>query len=143
MSILPTPEAALYELLFNRLNNGPYTDERVYPYTAPAGVVRPYILFFIASDDQMRITRGNAAADFTVTIKGVATSLVEAMGIAAWIASRLDYQGKQDGGDFPNHALWAVKTITKDRSVDIQEFVNQSEYVYHRGNQYNFMMEEI
>lgn len=137
---------ALNMILYSHLNRASALwDERVYPTgRAPAGIDKPYLLFFWAGGGNDLVagvgTRRNAR--LTLSIKGVALELAEALAIKAAVESLIDQSGTQDRNpQLPEHPEWIVTTATMDRAIYIEEAFEGAQWIYHAGNQYVFTME--
>lgn len=117
---------------------------RAYIDRAPAKKVRPYIVFFMASDiDLNEIVSVDPM--IVLSVKVVAETRQAAFLGSAQITALLGDKGEQEatagngpiGGDD-----WEISTISEDRGIYIPDRLGETGTVYHRGHQYEFRIGE-
>lgn len=137
---MATALAALTKAMKNKLRGGPLCADRAYPDHAPAGVERPYIVFFFASGGEDN-QRQSQDASFVFGVKCVAEDRDTSMQGAAWISEQLNDAGSQDDQAFPCGDGWTITTCTQDRAIHLVEMFAGASDIYHDGNQYQIVME--
>lgn len=135
---------AAYEVLYARFNNAsPLWGTRVQPLTAASSqLVRPYVVFFEASNQQRQTSPSHKMAEFLVSVKGVTEKFADALTIEQLITERLDDSGDQDlNPRLPYNAGWRILTVTEQRSIWLEEKFSGAMDIYHAGHQYLLVME--
>jgi hypothetical protein len=128
----------LKQILYQQLSGGGYA---VYADIAPAGIARPYLVFFVAAGGESNRRRVRDA-EFVVTVKCVSNDGASAYTGAAYIETMLNDHGSQDTTPLSaTNEDWDVTTITQDRVIDQVEMYEQAAPVYHAGHQYQVVME--
>ena len=117
--------------------------DRVHPDRAPAKKVRPYIVYFLVSDNDLgQIIDIDPMV--VLTVKCVAADRQTAFLGAAEISALLDNKGEQElaaGESGPTgDADWQIATISQDRGIWNTEYLKGTNAVYHRGYQYEFVL---
>lgn len=138
------PKDALYQVLFNHLNNAsPIWEDRIEPLMmASADLEKPCLIFFGASGGRENSVPVRDSARFTITAKVVAETMQEAVDGQAALSTALHNSGSQDVDPrLPSHEEWQILTVTEDREVWIEEAFQQAERIYHAGYQYDILME--
>lgn len=135
-------EAALYEVLAQHMMGDDLWGDRAYPVRVPVGVKRPYAVWFIAGGGPIRLRRRVEDADFTLSVKVVAEQLGQALEGQQRIANLLRDAGELDYRALPMHGEWMVKTISQDRVISLEEQIEGTLLLYHRGHQYIVQMEQ-
>lgn len=131
---------ALLMALKHKLEGQSLWQDRVYPDSAPAGVIRPYVVHFYVSGGE-RNERQKKDARFVITVKCVAETMGESMQGAALLESLLNDAGSQDDQAFTCGDGWEITTCTQDRLIHIKEMFAGAAEIYHDGHQYIVMME--
>jgi len=134
--------AGLYRALALYLPGDVLIADRVYPDEVPAGVVRPYwVFFFVSGGESNDVHRQDA--EFVLTVKCVAETLAQSLDGAGRISNKLNDAGRQDGAaaPIPGTSEWDILTVTQERTVHIVEKFEKAQPIYHDGNQYRFVME--
>ena len=132
----------LYEALRGTLDGAGVWGERCYADVAPAGVVRPYVVWFVAAGGERNVRGDRADAAYTVTVKCVADTLAAAMVGAGQVHEVLNDAGAQDRrGGVVQPTGWTVLTVTADRAVHLVERVDGAQAIYHDGYQFLVTME--
>ena len=131
--------SAAYEMLHQQLSGDVWGD-RAYPDVVPAGVVRPYVVWFWVSGGEDN-NRQIQDASFVFTVKCVANTMAESLAGAQRISELLNDHGTQDDSALPDVSPdWEITTVTQDRAVHLVEY-QDGEPIYHDGNQYLIVME--
>ncbi|KKM27471.1 hypothetical protein LCGC14_1574410 [marine sediment metagenome] len=113
---------------------------RVYVDRAPAKKVRPYIVFFMASDTDLNEIVG-VDPMIVLSVKCVAETRQAAFLGSAQITALLNDKGQQQvaAGSGPiGDDDWEISTISEDRGIYIPDRLGETGTVYHRGHQYEF-----
>ena len=135
---------ALYEMLATNLRDAGVWGERVYADVVPAGVVRPYVVYFVVSGGEDNVRGDRRDASYVVTIKCVGERLVDSLQGARQLVERLDDHGVQDrSGVLIDPAGWTITTITADRAVHVVERFEGAIPIYHDGHQFIIVMEAV
>lgn len=122
--------------------------ERVKPTEiAASGISYPYVSYFYVSGGSEKQTQGRTAR-ITMTVKGVcgeggqiSDPLSIALGMQGSIADLLTDTGAQDINPvFPSHAAWAFLTISQGRIVYQSIQISDTQWSYHAGHQFEFLM---
>jgi len=133
---------ALYEALRGTLDGAGVWGERCYADAAPAGVVRPYAVWFVAAGGERNVRGDRADAGYTVTVKCVADTFAAAAAGAEQIADVLNDTGAQDRRlGMVQPSGWTISTVTADRAVHLVERVDGAQAIYHEGYQFLVVME--
>lgn len=133
---------ALYEVLQAHLG-----DASLWTGAYPLGVVpaqarRPYLQYFWAGGGNELAATNRQNVRLVLSIKGVSETLAEALAMKAAVADLLIDSGSQDVNPrLPTHAAWVVTTVTQDRIIYLEEQFEGAQWIYHAGNQYEFVME--
>ena len=115
---------------------------------AASGVAYPYISYFWVSGGRIYQTTERSAL-IAMTVKGVcgqgegiSDPYKTALEMQGDIADLLIDTGAQDINPvFPTHAEWAFLTISQGRMVYQAVQISDSQWSYHAGHQYEFLME--
>lgn len=136
--------AVLYEMLQANLRERGIWGERVYADAAPAGVVRPYVVYFVVSGGEDNVRADRRDGSYVATVKCVADTQALTFRGACQILDALHQRGMQDrqrGVICP--AGWTITTITADRAVHVVERFEGAVPIYHDGNQFLITMEAV
>jgi len=125
-------------------NASPVWGERVRSVsTVEASLVRPYVHFFIASELNEKILVRKRHTRIALSVKGVAENLGEALQMQGLLADLLDDSGQNDiNARLPAHPDWAVLSVTQGRAIILDDFFKNAVMIYHRGHQFEILMEE-
>lgn len=137
-------QEAVYQILRSRLMNASALwGVRVQPVEiAGSGLVKPYVLFFTASNMAPSSNPYHKKAEIVISIKGVAEDMATALAIQEALTQLMDDSGDQDiNPRLPYNADWRVTTVTIDRAIWLQELDTVGEMIYHAGHQYRMTME--
>ena len=134
---------ALYEILQAHLGGASPVWTQVAPVeVVPADAVKPYLHFFWAGGGNEQGVPVRTNARITLSVKGVALTLAEALAMKDAAADLLRNSGSQDVNPrLPAHAAWEVLNVTQDRVIYLEESFQGGQRIYHAGNQYEFVME--
>ena len=134
---------ALYEALRGTLDGAGVWGERCYADMAPAGVERPYAVWFVAGGGEANVRGDRADAAYTVTVKCVADALAAATVGASQIHSALNDRGAGDRrtGLVQPADGWTISTVTAGRVVYLVEWFEGTQAIYHYGYQFDVRME--
>lgn len=137
--------AALYQALrLNLANASPIWADRAYADIAPAGVTRPYVVWFAVSGGRDLVRQDVQSASYVVTVKCVADTLALSLAGQEAIRAVLDDNGTQDRRNtLVQPTGWRVHTITADRAVHVVERFEGAQAIYHDGYQYSVVMEAV
>lgn len=130
---------AVYTALTNHLKNRSVWGDRVFADSAPARIVRPYVVFFVASGGDAHQTQKQDAR-MVLTVKCVADKLNESLQGADALTSALSDTGSQDDRPILCEG-WNITTITQDRIVHLKEMWEGATPIYHDGYQFIVTME--
>lgn len=134
--------AGLYEMLRSNLVDAGIWGSRVFADAAPAGVERPYCVYFVVSGGADNVRAGLRDASYVVTVKCVADDLGTSLQGAGQINAVLHDRG---GGDRIQDLIqpdgWYVMTVTADRVVHLVERFEGAVPIYHDGQQFLVVME--
>lgn len=133
---------AVFTAIQRRLLNKGVWQERIHAQVVPPQVVRPYAVYFVVGGGPTNQTRAKDAL-LTVTVKCVAEKLSDATQGAQEIAQLLHNHGAQDGDDLPTVTGWQITTVTQGRAVSQLDMFSGTVAIYHEGNQYEFMVQEV
>jgi len=134
---------ALYEALRGTLDGAGVWGERCYADAAPAGVARPYVVWFVAGGGEANERVDRADAAYTVTVKCVADTLAAALVGAEQVHEALNDTGAQDrrAGLVQPANGWTISTVTAGRAVHLVERFEGAQAIYHDGYQFDVRME--
>lgn len=137
------PKRALFQVLKAQLDNVSPWGVRVFAAgRAPAKTARPYVLYFSAGGGPTIVTPWRRSATFILSVKVVDTSMANALVAREAFNDLLDNSGENDTDPrLPASATWRILTVTAGREIEIPEYVENAETVYHCGFQYEFTME--
>jgi len=125
--------AALYRAVNLRCINQGGWDDRVYVRRAPAGVVRPYVVFqWQGGGEANRLVKQDAT--IVLLVKAVSDNLALGLMLAGQLSELLNDAGYFDDASdcLDGGAAWWIKTTTQEGDIDIDELVD-GEPVYHEG----------
>lgn len=125
--------AALFRAVNLRcINHGGWND-RVYNQRAPAGVIRPYMIFQWqgGGENNRHVIQD---ADIVLLVKAVANDLAASLMLAGQLSELLNDAGYfDDASDYLDGGpAWWIKTTTQEGIVHLDELVD-GEPVYHDG----------
>lgn len=134
---------ALYKAVRTRLSaanetwGNAGTSSRAYADLAPAGVVRPYVVFSMAAGGELNASV-KADAQFVIVIKAIVEEdAATAMSCAARIAELFN---DQDGGALSAGADWTIINILQQQRVAYIEMVD-GKRLHHSGHRFRVRME--
>lgn len=135
------PVAAAYRAVNRRATEASEIwGARAYPDLAPAGVERPYLLWFVAAGTEAN-ERKSEDAELVLVIKGVSNNLAEAFAMAARIDALFNDQGQYDTSTpLDAGAAWSILTTKRELMVHLVETIDGKQ-VYHAGAQFRVRME--
>lgn len=135
---------AVYEVTYSHLNNASSLwGTRVQPLAvAGASLVKPYVVFFEASNQRRLSTPSAKMAEILLSIKGVTNVFGDALTMQQLITERMDDSGDQDiNPRLPYNVGWRILTVTEQRSIWLEEKFSGALDIYHAGHQYLIVME--
>jgi hypothetical protein len=137
-------EQALYEILnahFGAVVSPIWTDYQPLE-SGSASLVKPYLVYFVASAVSERQVVQTRHERITLSTKGVALELASALAIQEVLSQELDDSGSQDYDPrLPSHTDWEVLTVTEDGIIRIDEALEGAKWIYHRGHRFDILME--
>lgn len=110
-----------------------------YPDQAPAGVDRPYLIFFWMGGGRVKQLRG-PVAEIVMGVKCVAEDMGESLHYAGVVAGALDDVELKGGLTAPG---WEIVNCTGAGMIHQVEAAADGAQLYHDGNQYRFRMEAV
>lgn len=139
-------EQALYEILhshFGAVSSPPWTDYQPGTLVA-ADTEKPFLHYFVASGVSERNMVQTRHERFTLSAKGVALTLAEALTIQEELSQQLDDSGSQDyNARLPSHTDWVVLTVTEDAIISLDDALDGAQRIYHRGHRFDILMERL
>lgn len=140
---MTSAEEALKKVLHSALVNNALWDTRVSGIELIAATaVKPYVVFFVASNVRVPMSIRKKNVVIEMSIKGVAVDVATAYAIQDAIGERLDDSGTQDYNPrLPIDPDWYVTTVTQTRAIWLQENFSPSTTFYHAGHVYRVTME--
>ena len=109
---------------------------------ANAKLVRPYLLFFVASNMTPASNPHIHKAEIVLSVKGIAEDMATALAIQEAVTGLLKNSGTQDlTPRLPYNADWVITTVSEDRAIWLEELSAVGNMIYHAGHQYMFRME--
>jgi len=150
LDTLMEAQAALQKTLYAYLvgTGAQLWGNRVMPTEiAASGAVYPYVSYFLVSGGREYQTQSRTAR-LTMTVKGVcgqsdgiSDPYAVALAMQGILADLLTDTGEQDINPiFPTQADWAFLTIGQGRTVYQAVQISDSQWSYHAGHQYEFLM---
>lgn len=135
------PLAAAYRAVYRRATESSEVwGERVYPDRAPAGVERPYLVYFYGAGGELN-GRQIEDAELVLIIKGVSSSMAQAFEMARRINTLFNDAGQYDSSTpLVTGSEWAILTTKRELLVHLVEQVD-GQQIYHAGAQYRLFME--
>lgn len=136
--MIATAEEALIVMVRGQLAGQGYA---VYTDIAPAEAEYPFIVISIVSGGEENFSR-TPDARFTVQARCVADHATVAFHGARMIAHRLNDHGRS--GRFAldvTHPDWIITTISQGLNVSMVEQFESARWIYHKGSQYEIVME--
>lgn len=137
---------ALFEVLNTHLRgaNPLWGDNVTSEQVAAAELTKPFLQYFWAGGGNELISTNRRNVRLTITVKAVAHTMLEALAMKAAVGDLLESSGSQDTApQLPPHSDWTILTVTQDRVISLDEKFEGGKSIYHRGNQYEFLMERV
>ncbi len=135
------PQIALYEALQGALDAVTDADGRVYAEFIPDGVVRPYLLYRVATGTERNFNLRLQDPVYLVDVKAVAADWASAAALAQQARGLLDEQGEQDGAGLQGGADWHILRATVEGEIKMQYMVGTLT-IFEMGFQLRVIMEE-